>query len=132
MQNGSVLAPAIGVTFLLFCVHGIGYGSQVNSIVKVLLHSSYLRIGIIAICNALYENRSSLNCNNEIYCYYQDPKRFLKDLGVQTSHYELHLLGLVVFAVVFRLIGFLALKWRLTYDFSQIIVNYANKIFRRR
>ncbi|KAF2894325.1 hypothetical protein ILUMI_11848 [Ignelater luminosus] len=120
----------IAMTLFGSLYYGVGYGNQIHPIVKVILQSSYLRVGIIAICNTLLEDRGSLDCIDEIYCYYQDPNRFLKDLGVQNRYYSLHILGLVAFGVVFRLSGFLVLKWRLTYEFSQTIVNYANKIFR--
>ncbi|KAF2894324.1 hypothetical protein ILUMI_11847 [Ignelater luminosus] len=132
LMNGSMLASCIIAALILFCIHGAGYGSQISPIMKVIMHFSYLRVGIVAISNAMFRNRDSMDCVDKQYCYYQDPKRFLQDLGVDNTPCSLYISCLIVFVVVFKASGFLALKYRLTSEFSKIIVNYTYKVFRHR
>lgn len=114
LQNGSVLATVVNAAEILLCMYGIGYGNQINSAIKSVLNLSILRVGTIAIIKAVFGDRSSLDCVDEIICYYQEPKHFLRDAGMYDASYGLHVLGLVIFLVVFRLSAFVALKYRLT------------------
>lgn len=99
---------------------------------KIIIYTSYLRVAMIAVVQSVLGNRPPLECSDEIYCYYQDPNRLLRDVGMENSSYTAHILGLIAYVILFRLIAYLALRFRLTSEFSRIIVNYVKNLFRYR
>ncbi|KAF2886653.1 hypothetical protein ILUMI_19520, partial [Ignelater luminosus] len=132
ITHGSTVTPAVSCILILFCMYGAGHGKEMNPVMNIIVHSSYIRVGLIVVGNAVFRDRASLDCIEDVYCYYQDPVRFLQDIGVDNESYKLYILGLVIYAVAFRLTAFLVIKYRLTTEIYQIIVNYATKILRLR
>lgn len=132
LQNGSMVAPAIAAPLVVFCIYGMGYGQYVGSVMKIVIYASYMRVGVIAMLSTIFDDRSPLECTEEIICFYQDPQRLLKDIGMANSSYTLHIIGLIAYIVLFRLLAYIALRFRLSSEVSQIIVSYISKIFRYR
>lgn len=81
--------------------------------IKNVLKLSYVRVAVVATVTAIFGDRSSVDCVDEIVCYYQEPKDLLRDFGMYNESYALNVLGLIIFLVVFRLTAFLILKCRL-------------------
>lgn len=113
-------------------MYGAGYGPEMNPILNIIVHLSYIRVGLIAVSNAVFGGRDSIDCLDDLYCYYHDPARFLRDMGMQNTFYKFYILGLVMYAVLFRITAFLVFRYRLTTEIYQIIINYATKILRFR
>ncbi|KAF2900586.1 hypothetical protein ILUMI_05599 [Ignelater luminosus] len=132
ITNGSMVAPAVAAPLVFFCIYGMGYGQYIGRVMNIIIYTSYMRVGIVALTQSVFGNRHPLECTDEIYCYYQDPKRLLRDVGMADASYTLHVLGLIGYVIFFRLIAYLALRFRLTSELSRIIVNYISKIFHYR
>lgn len=117
-------------SFLCLCVHGVGYGTNIQPFMQVLMYGSYLRYCVVGWMNVLYENRGTLECFDEYFCPYTDSGVLLRDLGMKGQSYLIQVLGLVVYTILFRLIGYTALKYRFGAEFSSNILHYAIKAFK--
>jgi len=132
-QNGSIVAPASVSPLLVLAAYGMGHGEEIEGSMSFLMGLSYLRYGIVAITNSLYgHNRPILNCpgSETEYCHYKDPKLLLRDLGMADTTTLGQILALFAFAVVYRFVAYLALRYRLTSEFSIQVLNYIAKILR--
>lgn len=133
LQNGCVVGPVLIVPMLALSVYGMGFGAVIEPLMQFLMALSYLRYGVTAYCNALYGfDRGFLSCDLEEtnYCHYRDPVLLIKDLGLKGTSYLGQLSGLIVFLIFFRVTAFVALRLRLTAEFSNKLLNYAAKVFR--
>ncbi|XP_031348490.1 ATP-binding cassette sub-family G member 1-like isoform X2 [Photinus pyralis] len=129
VANGTVVASAIAAPLVILCVYGMGYGSTIESYMKVIMGISYVRFGVVAAMTAIFQDRGPFDCFHEYYCHYKDPNQMLKDLGMLDASYSINMLALGIYALIFRLIAFLAIRYRLTSQFStSTISNYVNKI----
>ena len=134
-QNGSIVAPASVSPLLALAVYGMGHGEAIEGSMSFLMSLSYLRYGLVAITTSLYgNNRPLLSClGSEIeYCHYKDPKLLLRDLGMADTTTLGQLLALFAFAVIYRFVAYLALRYRLTSEFSNQVLNYVAKILRHK
>jgi len=132
-QNGSIVAPASFSPLLALAAYGMGHGEAIEGSMSFLMSLSYLRYGLVAITNSLYgHNRPILSCvGSEIeYCHYKDPKLLLRDLGMADTTTLEQILALFAFAVLYRFVAYLALRYRLTSEFSNQVLNYIAKILR--
>jgi hypothetical protein len=58
-------------------------------------------------------NRTKLNCEDELYCHFQQPKKFLETVGVE-DHITYHALAnLLFFFILFRAVAFYMINSRL-------------------
>lgn len=134
-QNGSIAGPATIVPLLAVAVYGMGFGTVIEPFMQFLMSISYLRYGIVGLSSALYgRNRPLMYCDYEkdTYCHYKDPAVLLKDLGMEGMSTESAILGLIVFLFLYRFTAFLALRYRLTAEFSNKILNYVAKVLRHK
>lgn len=58
-------------------------------------------------------NRSKLNCEEQFYCHFQNPQKFLDTVGVEDHITYQAILNLTVFFVVFRVVAFCMMNYRL-------------------
>lgn len=123
-----MVGPAVLAPLLALAVYGMGYRSDVEPVMKVLMSLSYLRYGVVGFNDALLNDRPLLTCKDEIYCHYKDPQLLMRDMGMADTHFGNQMLGMFVFMMLFRTVAFLVLRYRLTAEFSVRIVNYATKI----
>jgi hypothetical protein len=134
-QNGSIVAPASFSPLLALAVYGMGHGEAIEGSMSFLMGLSYLRYGLVAITDSLYgHNRPPLSClgSDFDYCHYKDPKLLLRDLGMADTTTLGQILALFAFAVLYRLVAYLALRYRLTSEFSNQVLNYIAKILRHK
>lgn len=132
VANGTVVASSIAAPLVILCMYGMGYGSTIESYMKVVMGISYVRFGVVAAMTAIFQNREPFDCFHEIYCHYKDPNQMLRDLGMLDASYSLNMLALGIYALIFRIIAFFAIRYRLTSQFSTSrISNYVTKILER-
>jgi hypothetical protein len=134
-QNGSIVAPASFSPLLGLAVYGLGHGLAVERSMSFLMGLSYLRYGLVAITDSLYgHSRPLLSClGSELdYCHYKDPKLLLRDLGMADTTTLGQIVALLGFALVYRFVAYLALRYRLTLEFSNKVLNYIAKILRHK
>lgn len=135
VMNGSIVAPASFSPLLALAVYGMGHGEAIEGSMSFLMGLSYLRYGLVAITDSLYgHNRPPLSClgSDFDYCHYKDPKLLLRDLGMADTTTLGQILALFAFAVLYRLVAYLALRYRLTSEFSNQVLNYIAKILRHK
>lgn len=127
------MGPATAVPFLALSVYGIGAGdlSIDEPFMTFLMSLSYLRYGLVGMTESIFGyNRTSLGCSDDLYCHYKHPQMLLKDLGMERATYTNQIIGLTVCIILFRVIAYLSLRYRLTAEFSNRILNYAAKVLR--
>jgi hypothetical protein len=120
---------------IALALYGLGHSEAIEGSMSFLMGLSYLRYGLVAITNSLYgHNRPPLNCieSESDYCHYKDPKLLLRDLGMADTTTLGQILALFGFAVIYRLVAYLALRYRLTSEFSNQVLNYIAKILRHK
>ncbi|KAF2886295.1 hypothetical protein ILUMI_19878 [Ignelater luminosus] len=124
ITNGSLLGPAMSAPLVLFCIYGIGYGQSVGPVMKIVIYTSYMRVAVVATVQSIFGNRQPLECTDEDFCYYQDPRLLLRDAGMANSSYALHVLGLIAYIILFRVVAYLALRFTLTSE----VTSFLNRI----
>ena len=129
------MAPASFSPLLAVAVYGMGHGDSLEGYMSFLMGLSYIRYGLVAIVLSIYGmNRGELTCEyQEIgYCHYKNPELLLRDLGMADATLWGQIIALLSFTVAYRIVAYLVLRYRLTSEFSNQILNYAAKILRHK
>lgn len=92
---------------------------------------SYLRYSVTGFCLALYHKRPFLDCNTDV-CLYSDPRILLRDLGMATDTYGTQIIFLAMFTILFRLVAYFALRYRLTSEFTSKFMTNISKFLKHR
>ncbi|KAF2899966.1 hypothetical protein ILUMI_06220 [Ignelater luminosus] len=121
---GAVLSSIISGPLILFCIYGVGQTAYINFGVQVIMYTSFLRCSFVATLLSIFADRRPLDCTDEVFCYYGDPERLLKEAGMLNASYGFHMLGLIVYLAFFRIIAFVLLRYRLTSEFSGTFIRY--------
>uniref|UniRef100_A0A0U9HZ98 Putative ABCG protein n=1 Tax=Chrysomela populi TaxID=154003 RepID=A0A0U9HZ98_CHRPP len=129
--NGSVVAPHILAVLLAFAVYGMGYGARVEPVMKVLMSTSYMRYGLVGVTSVIFNKRSPLECD-DFYCHYRNPELLMAEMGMPDSNPQHQFYCLLIPLVVFRLLSYLALRYRMTSELRYKIVHYAAKIVKQK
>ncbi|PSN47138.1 hypothetical protein C0J52_17456 [Blattella germanica] len=135
VMNGSIVAPASFSPILALAVYGMGHGDAIESYMRILMGMSYLRFGLVGITNSLYgHDRPEMSCKGDElgYCHYKDPNLYLRDLGMSDVTTLGQILIMFAYAFVYRIVAYLLLRYRLTSEFSNQVLNYAAKILRHK
>ncbi|XP_023019227.1 ATP-binding cassette subfamily G member 4 [Leptinotarsa decemlineata] len=128
--SGSVVAPHILAVLLALSVYGMGYKDDVEYFMKVLMSMSYLRYGVVGITASFFNEREPLECD-ELYCHYRDPKILMADMGMANSKVENQLFFTLIMMIIFRVIAYVALKYRMTSELRNRIVHIAVKVIKQ-
>ncbi|XP_050561861.1 ATP-binding cassette subfamily G member 4-like [Spodoptera frugiperda] len=131
VTNGSIVAPAIAAPLLALSCYGMGFGPYIEGTMKALMSVSFLRYGVTGLSIALYQNRQKMECNQE-FCLYSEPKLLIRDLGMEGDTYIIQVVGLIGFTVIHRSLAYLALRYRLTNEFSNKFMCYVSKFLKHR
>ncbi|KAI8422366.1 hypothetical protein MSG28_006226 [Choristoneura fumiferana] len=111
--NGTFLGPALSVPMMMFA----GFGVTLRDLPSYLYwgsYVSYLRYGLEGLINAIYGlNRPNLACDDELYCHYRYPSKFLNEIAMSADMFWWDILALTVSLFVLRIGAFLLLKWKL-------------------
>lgn len=109
-------------------MYGMGYRNAIEPHMQIVIAMSYVRLALVGFCNSVFDNRSPLECNDEIYCHYNNPSELMRDMGLTGTTYLTQVCGVFGFMIFFRVSAYLALKYRLSSEFSTKIAYYATKI----
>ena len=115
------MGPAIVSPLAVLCIYGMGYGEYMHPVMKVLVQFSYMRYSLVAMCNALYDNRGILPCTDEIYCPYSDSKLLMRQLGMDKSSYIVQIIGMISFTCLHRYLAYILLSYRLKSNYFQTL-----------
>ncbi|XP_063618823.1 ATP-binding cassette subfamily G member 4-like [Cydia splendana] len=129
--NGSIVGPATAAPLLALCCYGMGFGPNIELIMKVLMAASYLRYTVTGLTLALYQERDPMDCD-DVFCLYADPKLLLRDLGMIDDNYYFQILALFAFTVLHRVLAYYALRYRLTVEFSNKYIAYVSKLLKHK
>lgn len=129
--NGSVVAPHILAVILALGVYGMGYKNKIESFMKVIISFSYMRFGLVGIASSLFNNRQDIPCE-DFYCHYRDPEVLMQDMGMDRTLPVYQFGYIMIFTVFFRIIAYLALKYRMTSELRNKLVYYATKIVKQK
>lgn len=130
ITKGSIVSPSILAPLLALSFYGMGYKNTIEPFMKMLMGLSYVRYGVVGVCASLLQNRKPLECE-EIYCHYRNPEIMMYDLGMINPDFSVQVIVIATFTFVFRMVSFLALKYRMTSEFSNKIAYYAAKIIKQ-
>ncbi|XP_041987013.1 ATP-binding cassette sub-family G member 1-like isoform X2 [Aricia agestis] len=130
-RNGAILGPSAVAPLLALACYGFGFGEHIEPLMRYLMNTSFVRYSLSGQCLALFHNRAPLSCSGDI-CIYSDPKIFLRDLGMIEDIYWQQALAVILFIFLFRIMGFLALKFKLFAGFNSETMVYISKLVKRR
>ncbi|XP_061389335.1 ATP-binding cassette sub-family G member 4 [Musca vetustissima] len=109
MQMGVFLVPCLTIPLLIFSGFFIRI-FEVASYLKILCDISFFRYTIEGLLRALYAyDRPELECNLD-FCYYRQPKKFLKDFGMFGDLYGQDVMALCIWIVALMVL-FLFSLW---------------------
>ncbi|XP_023936206.1 ATP-binding cassette sub-family G member 1-like [Bicyclus anynana] len=131
VTNGSIVGPATAAPLLALCCYGMGFGPYIEWIMKWFMSLSYLRYGLTGLCLALYQKRPLMDCNVD-FCLYADTKILLRDLGMANDNYGTQIASLFGFTVLYRLVAYFMLRYRLTTEYKSKFMNYVTKFLKHR
>ncbi|XP_048480455.1 ATP-binding cassette sub-family G member 1 [Plutella xylostella] len=111
--NGTFLGPTLSVPMMMFA----GFGVTLRDLPPYLYwgsYISYLRYGLEGYIGAIYgRNRPTLDCNEEKYCHYRYPAKFLAEVAMSPDMFWFDIMALTITVVILRVAAFLLLKWKL-------------------
>ncbi|XP_034826923.1 ATP-binding cassette sub-family G member 1-like [Maniola hyperantus] len=131
VTNGSIIGPATAAPLLALCCYGMGFGPYIEWFMKLFMSLSYLRYGLTGFCLALYQKRQLMDCNTD-FCLYSDTKILLRDLGMANDDYGTQIAGLLGFTVVYRVVAYFMLRYRLTAEYKSRFMTYVSKLLKHR
>ncbi|XP_047019199.1 ATP-binding cassette subfamily G member 4-like isoform X2 [Helicoverpa zea] len=130
-MNGSIVAPAAAAPLLALSCYGMGFGPYIEGSMRALMSASFLRYGVTGFSLALYKNRKLMECKED-FCLYSDPTMILRDLGMESDNFGVQVAGLLAFTLIHRVLAYLALRYRLTAEFSNKFMCYVSKFLKHR
>uniref|UniRef100_A0A1B6E8X1 ABC-2 type transporter transmembrane domain-containing protein n=2 Tax=Clastoptera arizonana TaxID=38151 RepID=A0A1B6E8X1_9HEMI len=132
--NGAVVGPSVMAPILMVAMHGMGYGERIYPAMHFLMQFSFMRLGLVGLVTTLYSNgRQQMECKDYSpfpYCHYSDPSMLLRDLGMRGQETGNQLLGLLGYLLLFRVLAFFAMRFRLTTELRSQIIGYIHKIIK--
>lgn len=134
-QSGAVVGPTYVVPLMVLSAYNVGVTTPLTWPYQILVSTSYLSFGLNSYCITAYGfDRKPLFCDTEVndYCHYKDPLLILKDLGMGGYVFSNQMLGLISFLFFYRATSYLALRYRLSGEFSSKFWIYFAKIFRKK
>ncbi|KAG8231411.1 hypothetical protein J437_LFUL012421 [Ladona fulva] len=136
--NGAAIGPMCMAMLLLFAIYGVDFARQVGLPMKLLVHISFMRPSFMGLIQALYgHGRAKLQCpsGRRQFCIYKDPATLIRYLDLEDDGNFLGGIWWPIFLLfflcaIYRLIAFLALKWRLSVSTPNIrLVYHVKKLF---
>ncbi|RZB40228.1 ATP-binding cassette sub-family G member 4-like, partial [Asbolus verrucosus] len=119
VTSGSVVASLSMAPLLVFSYYGIGSKSNSDFFKKILTAVTYMRGGIIGLSSALFYKREPLICHEDVvYCHYARVDTFMKDMSIPNTDYKYQLGHILIFMMLFHLMAYLSLKFRLDGELS--------------
>ncbi|XP_066154170.1 ATP-binding cassette sub-family G member 4-like [Euwallacea fornicatus] len=131
ITNGSVVGSSALAPLLALACYGMGYRAAIEPFMKVIISFSYLRFGVVGFSATLFSKRDLMDCD-EIYCHYRNPELLLKDMGMLGEDPRVQFSIIIAYLLLFRILAYCTLKYRLTVELSNTIVHFAAKIVRQK
>ncbi|VEN42428.1 unnamed protein product [Callosobruchus maculatus] len=128
--SGSVVAPHLLALLLALAVYGMGYRNSIEPFMKVMMSLSYLRFGLVGFSGVVFNNRKPMECE-DVYCHYKDPQVLMADMGMKGTLPEHQFYFILISLVLFRVIAYITLKYRMTSELRNKLVHYAAKIVKK-
>lgn len=98
-----------------------------------IMKFTFIRYAVVGLAKTLYGlDRELMDCSDELYCHYKDSSLLLRDLGMLDSPFVTQFVGLFTFTVLFRVLAYMGLRYRLTSEFSHKVLFYIKKILRHK
>lgn len=111
-QNGSAVGPITIAPFLGLAIYGFDFAHRIPLMMNILMHTSFLRCGIVAMVLTIFGfGRTSLDCN-DVYCHFAKPDVLFKFLDIDKSSVWFEIAIMVVLMLVFRSLCYIGLRWR--------------------
>ncbi|XP_066257383.1 ATP-binding cassette subfamily G member 4-like isoform X2 [Euwallacea similis] len=131
ITNGSVVGSSALAPLLALACYGMGYRAAIEPFMKVIISFSYLRFGVVGFSTTLFSKRDLMDCD-DIYCHYRKPELLLKDMGMIGEDPRVQFSIIIAYLLLFRILAYCTLKYRLTAELSNKIVHFAAKIVRQK
>ncbi|ENN82468.1 hypothetical protein YQE_01157, partial [Dendroctonus ponderosae] len=114
MQNGTFIG-AISTVTMLSVAGFLCFFPHMNTVFYYASNLSYFSFSMEGLLQAVYGyNREKLVCpEDEIFCLYTSPKQFLTELGMDKLPYWVDVGWITGYFILFRLLAYYSLKFRL-------------------
>lgn len=88
--------------------------SHMSAPMYILSYFSYLAYGFEGLVQAVYDNRATLDCPEDIiYCHYRTPDVLLDEIGIKKGNFWYDILMMAVNFIVLKIVGFVTLRKKL-------------------
>ncbi|XP_044749960.1 ATP-binding cassette sub-family G member 1-like [Coccinella septempunctata] len=113
--NALFLGTTSKVPMMLLATYGFGSGyDAIPGWIRFSMYFDYLRYSMEGLMATMLRNREIIPCpEEEDWCLYTDVSYFLRSMGMENSIIWVDIVALVIFLIVFRIVGFYLLKQRL-------------------
>lgn len=109
----------------------MGYGKDgIEPVMKILISLSYFRFGMIGFTSTLFNDRKYLTCDTD-YCHYRDPKLLQTDMAMAGYTPAYQVIVILAYGILFRILAFFALKYRMTSGLRNKIVDLVAKTVKK-
>ncbi|XP_049763959.1 ATP-binding cassette subfamily G member 4-like [Schistocerca cancellata] len=129
-QMGAIIAPAFVSPLLVLWQYNMGAYHTTPLFMRIIMSTSFFRLGMIAMILALMEDRKQMDCP-EIFCPFSYPKTLLGLVGADGQDMTVNIGGLLAMILVVRVMWYIALRIRLSSDLYSTCCNYVYKLKKR-
>lgn len=103
LQNGSIIGPMAMAPLLGFAAYGIDFARSISPILYPILRTSYMRSAVSGLILTIFGmHRHHLDCPEDQYCHFNDPKVALHYLYLDHHYIWEYALDLVITLCILR------------------------------
>uniref|UniRef100_A0A0A9YMK9 ATP-binding cassette sub-family G member 4 n=2 Tax=Lygus hesperus TaxID=30085 RepID=A0A0A9YMK9_LYGHE len=111
--NGTFAGPILIVPMMMFSGFGVNF-RDIPPYLRWGTHLSFLRYSLEGYVGAIYGmNRTTLPCEEQLYCHYKYPSKFLEDIAMKPDVYDDCIIFLVLMLVLIKATAYYLLRWKI-------------------
>ncbi|XP_022919463.1 ATP-binding cassette subfamily G member 4-like [Onthophagus taurus] len=122
---GACVGSALSIPLILLGMYGVEQGEVVDSKIELMMSISFPYHAFVGLSTSILNNRGLIECET-IFCYFSDPNRVLKVMGMSGKNYQIEAGFLICFLLLHRVFSYFCLRVRLTPDHP--VMRYIKKL----
>ncbi|BES95032.1 ABC-2 type transporter [Nesidiocoris tenuis] len=111
--NGTFAGPILIVPMMMFSGFGVNF-NDIPGYLRWGTHLSFLRYSLEGYVGAIYGlNRTTLPCEEQLYCHYKYPDKFMEDIAMKGDAYENCIILLSLMLLFIKVTAYYLLRWKI-------------------